>query len=129
MMKLKIKITYCGFLATNLIEDNYKVNFPVTLGHEFLLVKSLKLEQTLKILKAVTVSHLKRHSMFVMSVEYCKSKDYHLCNHRKGIGTQVDGAFTSLSGARRKLASYSRRSIVSVCSYDRTISMCTSWRF
>ncbi|MGT0202434.1 alcohol dehydrogenase catalytic domain-containing protein [Staphylococcus aureus] len=31
-------------------EGHYKVNFPVTLGHEF-SAKSLKLEQTLKILK------------------------------------------------------------------------------
>ncbi len=40
--------------------------------------------------------------MFVMSVRYCKSKDYNLCNHRKGIGTQVDGAFTNYVIAREE---------------------------
>ncbi|KOZ15869.1 hypothetical protein ACP61_28065 [Escherichia coli] len=38
------------------------------------LVKSLKLEQTLKILKLVTVSLLKRHSIFVMSVNTVNQK-------------------------------------------------------
>lgn len=34
--------------------------------------------------------------------DYCKSKDYNLCNHRKGIGTQVDGAFTNYVIAREE---------------------------
>ncbi len=55
-------------------------------------MKSLKLEQTLKILKLVAVAS--ETTFYVCNeCEYCKSKDYNLCNHRKGIGTQVDGAF------------------------------------
>ena len=65
------------------------------------LVKSLKLEQTLKILKLVTVTS--ETTFYVCNeCEYCKSKDYNLCNHRKGIGTQVDGAFTNYVIAREE---------------------------
>lgn len=73
--KVKIKVHYAGICGTDIhtYEGHYKVNFPVTLGHEF-SVKSLKLEQTLKILKLVTVSLLKLHSMFVMSVNTVNQK-------------------------------------------------------
>ena len=62
--KVKIKVHYAGICGTDIhtYEGHYKVNFPVTL------------EQTLKILKLVTVSLLKRHSMFVMSVNTVNQK-------------------------------------------------------
>ncbi|SUK35428.1 sorbitol dehydrogenase [Staphylococcus aureus] len=54
-------------------EGHYKVNFPVTLGHEF-SGEIVEVGADVKILKLVTVSLLKRHSMFVMSVNTVNQK-------------------------------------------------------
>ena len=72
--KVKIEVHYAGICGTDIhtYEGHYKVNFPVTLGHEF-SGEIVEVGQT-QILKLVTVSLLKRHSMFVMSVNTVNPK-------------------------------------------------------
>ncbi len=101
--KVKIKVHYAGICGTDIhtYEGHYKVNFPVTLGHEFSgeIVEVGADVKDFKVGDRVT----SETTFYVCNeCEYCKSKDYNLCNHRKGIGTQVDGAFTNYVIAREE---------------------------
>lgn len=101
--KVKIKVHYAGICGTDIhtYEGHYKVNFPVTLGHEFSgeIVEVGADVKDFKVGDRVT----SETTFYVCNeCEYCKSKDYNLCNYRKGIGTQVDGAFTNYVIAREE---------------------------
>ena len=101
--KVKIEVHYAGICGTDIhtYEGHYKVNFPVTLGHEFSgeIVEVGADVKDFKVGDRVT----SETTFYVCNeCEYCKSKDYNLCNHRKGIGTQVDGAFTNYVIAREE---------------------------
>ncbi|HDZ5720722.1 TPA: zinc-binding dehydrogenase [Staphylococcus aureus] len=101
--KVKIKVHYAGVCGTDIhtYEGHYKVNFPVTLGHEFSgeIVEVGADVKDFKVGDRVT----SETTFYVCNeCEYCESKDYNLCNHRKGIGTQVDGAFTNYVIAREE---------------------------
>lgn len=101
--KVKIKVHYAGICGTDIhtYEGHYKVNFPVTLGHEFSgeIVEVGADVKDFKVGDRVT----SETTFYVCNeCEYCESKDYNLCNHRKGIGTQVDGAFTNYVIAREE---------------------------
>ena len=65
--KVKIKVHYAGICGTDIhtYEGHYKVNFPVTLGHEF----SGEIVEV-----GADVKDFKRHSMFVMSVNTVNQK-------------------------------------------------------
>lgn len=85
--KVKIKVHYAGICGTDIhtYEGHYKVNFPVTLGHEFSgeIVEVGADVKDFKVGDRVT----SETTFYVCNeCEYCKSKDYNLCNHRKGIG-------------------------------------------
>ncbi|MBO1199749.1 zinc-binding dehydrogenase [Staphylococcus simiae] len=101
--KVKIKVHYAGICGTDIhtYEGHYKVNFPVTLGHEFSgeIVEVGDDVTDFKVGDRVT----SETTFYVCNeCEYCQMKDYNLCNHRKGIGTQVDGAFTNYVIAREE---------------------------
>ncbi|WP_337118539.1 zinc-binding dehydrogenase [Staphylococcus aureus] len=101
--KVKIKVHYAGICGTDIhtYEGHYKVNFPVTLGHEFSgeIVEVGADVKDFKVGDRVT----SETTFYVCNeCEYCESKDYNLCNYRKGIGTQVDGAFTNYVIAREE---------------------------
>ncbi|WP_059106129.1 zinc-binding dehydrogenase [Shouchella shacheensis] len=101
--QVKIKIKYAGICGSDIhtYEGHYKVGVPVTLGHEFSgeIVEVGAGVDRFKVGDRVT-------SETTFSVcgecEYCQSKDYNLCNHRKGLGTQQDGGFANYLIARQE---------------------------
>lgn len=101
--KVKIKVHYAGICGTDIhtYEGHYKVNFPVTLGHEF-SGEIVEVGADVKDFKVGDRVTSETTFYICNECEYCESKDYNLCNHRKGIGTQVDGAFTNYVIAREE---------------------------
>ncbi|UXS37147.1 zinc-binding dehydrogenase [Staphylococcus delphini] len=101
--QVKIEVKYAGICGTDLhtFEGHYKVNAPVTLGHEFSgeIVEVGKDVTEFKVGDRVT-----SETTFYVCNEcrYCKEKDYNLCNYRKGLGTQVDGGFAKYVIAREE---------------------------
>ena len=92
---VKIKVHYTGVCGTDV--HTYKGMYantrtPVTLGHEF----SGEVVEIGEDVKNVSVGdRVTSETTFVTCgmCRYCKSKDYNLCDKRKGIGTQQDGSF------------------------------------
>lgn len=99
--EVKIKVHYAGICGTDVhtYEGHYKVNFPVTLGHEFAgeIIEVGENVENLKVGDRVT----SETTFYICGeCEYCQTKDYNLCNHRKGLGTQQNGGFTQYLVAR-----------------------------
>lgn len=99
--EVKVKVHYAGICGTDVhtYEGHYKVNFPVTLGHEFSgeIVEIGDNVKNFKIGDRVT----SETTFYICGeCEYCETKDYNLCNHRKGLGTQQNGGFTKYLVAR-----------------------------
>ncbi|TSB47584.1 zinc-binding dehydrogenase [Alkalicoccobacillus porphyridii] len=92
--QVKIEVKYAGICGSDLhtYEGNYKVNAPVTLGHEFAGVVT---EVGAEVSDFQVGDRVTSETTFYICGEcrYCKSGDFNLCNHRKGIGTQVNGGF------------------------------------
>ncbi|CDQ38454.1 MULTISPECIES: zinc-binding dehydrogenase [Virgibacillus] len=99
--QVKIKVHYAGICGSDIhtYEGHYKVASPVTLGHEFSgeIVEVADDVTNFKVGDRVT-----SETTFYICGEcnYCQTGNYNLCNHRKGLGTQQDGAFTSYVIAR-----------------------------
>ncbi|WP_054705623.1 zinc-binding dehydrogenase [Bacillus sp. JCM 19041] len=101
--QVKIKVKYAGICGSDIhtYEGHYKVGVPVTLGHEFsgVVVEVGPGVKSFKVGDRVT----SETTFYVCGkCEYCHSKDYNLCNHRKGLGTQQDGGFTNYLIAREE---------------------------
>ncbi|GAF11326.1 galactitol-1-phosphate 5-dehydrogenase [Bacillus sp. JCM 19046] len=101
--QVKIKVRYAGVCGSDIhtYEGHYKVGVPVTLGHEFAgdVVEVGPDVRTVKVGDRVT----SETTFYVCGeCQYCQSKDYNLCNHRKGLGTQQDGGFTNYLIAREE---------------------------
>ncbi|SUK04768.1 sorbitol dehydrogenase [Staphylococcus agnetis] len=101
--KVKIQVKYAGICGTDIhtFEGHYRVNFPVTLGHEF---SGEIIEVGDQVTKFNIGDRVTSETTYEVcgKCRYCQSKDYNLCNHRKGIGTQIDGAFTNYVIAREE---------------------------
>ena len=101
--QVKILVKYAGICGSDLhtYEGKYKVNVPVTLGHEFAgeVVEIGENVTEVKVGDRVT-----SETTFYICGEckYCKSHDYNLCSSRKGLGTQQDGGFTKYVVARKE---------------------------
>ena len=101
--QVKILVKYAGICGSDLhtYEGKYKVNAPVTLGHEFAgeVVEIGENVTEVKVGDRVT-----SETTFYICGEckYCKSKDYNLCSTRKGLGSQQDGGFTKYVVARKE---------------------------
>lgn len=101
--QVKIEVKYAGVCGSDIhtYEGHYKVKTPVTLGHEFAgeVVEVGSNVTTFKKGDRVT----SETTFYVCGeCEYCKTKDYNLCNHRKGLGSQQDGGFTKYLIARKE---------------------------
>lgn len=99
--EVKIKVHYAGICGTDVhtYEGHYKVNYPVTLGHEFSgeIVAIGEGVEDFQIGDRVT----SETTYYICGeCEYCQTEDYNLCNHRKGLGTQQNGGFTQYLVAR-----------------------------
>lgn len=101
--QVKILVKYAGICGSDLhtYEGKYKVNAPVTLGHEFAgeVVEIGENVTEVKVGDRVT-----SETTFYICGEckFCKSQDYNLCSSRKGLGTQQDGGFTKYVVARKE---------------------------
>ncbi|WP_010648207.1 zinc-binding dehydrogenase [Oceanobacillus massiliensis] len=101
--QVKIEVKYAGICGSDIhtYEGHYKVAAPVTLGHEFA-------GEIVELGEGVTEfsigDRVTSETTFYIcgECEYCKSGDYNLCNHRKGLGTQQDGGFTKYLIARKE---------------------------
>ncbi|SDC68597.1 L-iditol 2-dehydrogenase [Melghirimyces thermohalophilus] len=101
--QVKIKVKYAGICGSDIhtYEGHYKVGVPVTLGHEFS-------GEVVEVGEGVTEfkpgDRVTSETTFYIcgECEYCKSGDYNLCNHRKGLGTQQDGGFAKYLVARKE---------------------------
>lgn len=92
---VKIKVEYSGICGSDIhsFKGEYgNIKTPVVLGHEFsgTIVEIGESVKNLKVGDRVT-----SETTFETcgTCDYCKSKDYNLCNTRKGIGTQANGSF------------------------------------
>lgn len=99
--EVKIKVHYAGICGTDVhtYEGHYNVNFPVTLGHEF----SGEIVSIGEDVQGFTIGdRVTSETTYYIcgECEYCQTKDYNLCNHRKGLGTQQNGGFTEFLIAR-----------------------------
>ncbi|HLR19001.1 MAG TPA: zinc-binding dehydrogenase [Staphylococcus sp.] len=99
--EVKIKVQYAGICGTDVhtYEGYYKVNFPVTLGHEF---SGEVVEVGANVTDFKVGDRVTSETTYYICGEcqYCQSGDYNLCNHRKGLGTQQNGGFTQYLVAR-----------------------------
>ncbi|WP_077329169.1 zinc-binding dehydrogenase [Virgibacillus siamensis] len=99
--QVKIEVKYAGICGSDIhtYEGHYKVGVPVTLGHEFSGVVVETGEGVTDFSVGDRVTSETTYSI-CGECEYCKTGDYNLCNHRKGLGTQQDGGFTNYLIAR-----------------------------
>ncbi|MFX3616620.1 MAG: zinc-binding dehydrogenase [Sporolactobacillus sp.] len=93
--RIKIAVAYTGICGSDIhtFKGEYKnPTTPVTLGHEF----SGKVVEIGPDVKKIRVGdRVTSETTFETcgTCDYCKEKDYNLCSHRKGIGTQANGSF------------------------------------
>ncbi|KNH19233.1 sorbitol dehydrogenase [Priestia megaterium] len=93
--QVKIKVAYTGICGTDIhtFTGQYKNSqTPVVLGHEF---SGIVVEVGGDVTKVKVGDKVTSETTFVTCGEcdYCLEKDYNLCAHRKGIGTQINGSF------------------------------------
>ncbi|WDL86661.1 zinc-binding dehydrogenase [Priestia aryabhattai] len=93
--QVKIKVAYTGICGTDIhtFTGQYKNSqTPVVLGHEF---SGIVVEVGEDVTKVKVGDKVTSETTFVTcgECEYCLEKDYNLCAHRKGIGTQINGSF------------------------------------
>lgn len=102
--KVLIKVAYTGICGSDIhtFKGEYKnPTTPVVLGHEFSgqvvavgdKVKKVKLGDRVTSETTFTVCN---------ECDYCKEKQYNLCPHRKGIGTQQNGSMANYVLAREE---------------------------
>lgn len=102
--KVLIKVAYTGICGSDIhtFKGEYKnPTTPVVLGHEFSgqvvavgdQVKKVKLGDRVTSETTFTVCN---------ECDYCKEKQYNLCPHRKGIGTQQNGSMANYVLAREE---------------------------
>lgn len=92
---VKIKIEYAGICGSDLhaFHGTYSSTVtPVVLGHELSGYVTAVGPEVTKVQVGDRVTTETTFSTCGIC-EPCKEKDYNLCSHRKGLGTQVDGGF------------------------------------
>ncbi|WP_326931207.1 alcohol dehydrogenase catalytic domain-containing protein, partial [Enterococcus avium] len=102
--KVLIKVAYTGICGSDIhtFKGEYKnPTTPVVLGHEF---SWQVVEVGSNVTKVKVGARGSRETTFYVfgECEYCKEKQYNLCPHRKGIGTQQNGAMANYVLAREE---------------------------
>src|SRR5690625_3436144 len=100
--QVKIEVKYAGLCGSDIhtYEGHYKVAVPVTLGHEF-AGKVIEVGEGVTEFKPGDRVTSETTFYICGECEYCKTQDYNLCDHRKGLGTQQDGGFAKYLIARK----------------------------
>ncbi len=92
---VKIRVAYAGICGTDLhtFDGVYAANKPpVVLGHEFSGIVTEIGEQVTRVKVGDRVTSETTFSVCGVC-EFCHQKEFNLCAHRQGLGTQVDGGF------------------------------------
>lgn len=101
--QVKIEVKYAGICGSDIhtYEGHYKVAAPVTLGHEF---SGVVVEVGEGVTEFKVGDRVTSETTFYIcgECEYCKTRDYNLCPHRKGLGTQQDGGFAKYLISRKE---------------------------
>ena len=92
--RVKIKVAYTGICGSDIhtFKGEYNAKgLPVTLGHEF---SGVVVEVGPDVKNVKVGDRVTSETTFETCEQciYCKSKDYNLCDNRKGIGTQANGS-------------------------------------
>ncbi|XVK27031.1 zinc-binding dehydrogenase [Pectinatus frisingensis] len=102
--QVKIKVEYIGVCGSDIhtYEGHYNVNAAgLTIGHEFagIVAEIGKNVTNVKVGDRVT----SETTFYVCGTcRYCQAQEYNLCPHRKGLGTQQDGAAAEYVIARKE---------------------------
>ncbi|WP_270524515.1 alcohol dehydrogenase catalytic domain-containing protein, partial [Enterococcus raffinosus] len=102
--KVLIKVAYTGICGSDIhtFKGEYKnPTTPVVLGHEF---SGQVVEVGEKVTKIKVGDRVTSETTFYVcgKCDYCKEKQYNLCPHRKGIGTQQNGSMAIYVLAREE---------------------------
>lgn len=102
--KVLIKVAYTGICGSDIhtFKGEYKnPTTPVVLGHEF---SGQVVAVGDKVQKVKLGDRVTSETTFIVCNEcdYCKEKQYNLCPHRKGIGTQQNGSMANYVLAREE---------------------------
>ena len=102
--KVLIKVAYTGICGSDIhtFKGEYKnPTTPVVLGHEF---SGQVVAVGDKVQKVKLGDRVTSETTFTVCNEcdYCKEKQYNLCPHRKGIGTQQNGSMANYVLAREE---------------------------
>ncbi|MDT2490337.1 alcohol dehydrogenase catalytic domain-containing protein, partial [Enterococcus avium] len=102
--KVLIKVAYTGICGSDIhtFKGEYKnPTTPVVLGHEF---SGQVVEVGANVTKVKVGDRVTSETTFYVCGEcdYCKEKQYNLCPHRKGIGTQQNGSMANYVLAREE---------------------------
>ncbi|MDR1389737.1 MAG: zinc-binding dehydrogenase [Treponema sp.] len=92
---VKIRVVYAGICGTDIHtwEGIYPGNTPpVTLGHEFSGIVE-EVGDAVGRIRAGDRVTAETTYYSCMACDFCKNEEYNLCASRRGIGTQVNGAF------------------------------------
>lgn len=100
--QVKIKVEYIGICGSDIYtyEGHYNVNAKgLTIGHEFAGVVA---EVGPGVTNVKVGDRVTSETTFEVcgTCEYCQAGEYNLCPHRKGLGTQQDGAMAQYILAR-----------------------------
>lgn len=101
--QVKIKVKYAAICGTDLhtYEGKYKVAVPVALGHEF-SGEIVAVGAGVTEFQAGDRVTAETTAAACGECRYCQTRQYNLCSRRKGIGTQVDGAFAEYLVIRKE---------------------------
>ncbi len=102
--KVLIKVAYTGICGSDIhtFKGEYKnPTTPVVLGHEF---SGQVVAVGDKVSKVKVGDRVTSETTFTVcnQCDYCKEKQYNLCPHRKGIGTQQNGSMANYVLAREE---------------------------
>ncbi len=100
--QVKIKVEYVGVCGSDIhtFEGHYNVNAEdLIVGHEF---AGIAVEVGKNVTHVKVGDKVTSETTFEIcgTCRYCQAKEYNLCPHRKGLGTQQDGAGAKFIVAR-----------------------------
>jgi len=96
-----IKVIYSGICGSDIhaLKGEYNKKIPLTLGHEFSGIVYKKGDKVTNFSIGDRIVSETTYEVCEIC-PYCFKKEFNLCSHRKGLGTQVDGSFATFVSAK-----------------------------